>query len=50
MSEEYNNQKTEQSIGQLYPVLVSKDGKVLTPDLCNGAEFSLMRALNIKEK
>jgi len=25
-------------------------GKVLTPDLCNGAEFSLMRALNIKEK
>lgn len=29
MSEEYNNQKTEQSIGQLYPVLVSKDGKVI---------------------
>ena len=29
MSEEYNNQKTEQSIGQLYPVLMSKDDKII---------------------
>ena len=25
-------------------------GKVLTPDLCNGAEFAIMRGLNIKTK
>jgi len=29
MSEEYDNQKTERSIGQLYPVLVDKKGNVI---------------------